>query len=109
MYTVSTQTTKQGNKMRDPVDQAEIDHDHEQNRVAVEPNEDDYDRKPLDIEDMKYQSIVYHNYVTALLSGAELTARDGSTKYSLNMVDTREMSTSQIEMEAKIMASYLVG
>jgi hypothetical protein len=95
--------------MRDTVDQAEIDHDYEQNRVVVEPNDDDYDRKPFDLDAMKYQSIVYHNYVAALLSGAELIARNGSTKWSLNMVDIREMSTSQIEMEAKIMASYLVG
>ena len=85
----------------------ELNHDREQNRVSVEPLEDDYDRKPFNLEQARYDSIVWNNYVIALLAGAELTARDGKTKWS--MPNTDGWSKIDIETEAKVIASYLVG
>lgn len=56
--------------------------------------------------EIRYENIVYQNTVAALLSGATLTSRDGKTKWSLNMDGVME---SELETEARVMASYVVG
>lgn len=88
--------------------QAEIDRDHTPKRV-IDSSADDI-REPCEsIEDIRYSNIVWRNTVAGLLAGAELTARNGKTKYSLADVDTRGMDKTQIEREAGILASYIVG
>ena len=88
--------------------QAEIDRDHTPKRV-IDSSADDI-REPCEsIEDIRYSNIVWRNTIAGLLAGAELTARNGKTKYSLADVDTRGMDKTQIEREAGILASYIVG
>ena len=88
--------------------QAEIDRDHTQ-KCVIDCSADDI-REPCEsIEDIRYSNIVWRNTVAGLLAGAELTARNGKTKYSLADVDTRGMDKTQIEREAGILASYIVG
>jgi len=88
--------------------QAEIDRDHEPRRV-IDRSADNEREPSLTIEEMRYQSIVWRNAIAGLMAGAELTARNGKTKYSLADVDTRGMDKTQIEREAAILASYIVG
>jgi len=88
--------------------QAEIDRDHTPKRTI--DRSADNEREPCEsIQEIRYQNIVYQNAIAALLAGAELTARNGKTKYSLADVDTRGMDKTQIEREAGILASYIVG
>lgn len=61
---------------------------------------------PQSINEIRYENIVYQNTVAALLAGATLTARDGKTKWSLNMDG---FTQSELETEARVMASYIVG
>ena len=67
------------------------------------------DNPPQSIDEIRYENIVYHNTVAALLAGAELTARDGKTKWSLSQIDTDGMTKDQINLEARVMASHVVG
>lgn len=64
---------------------------------------------PQSIDEIRYENIVYHNTVAALLAGAELTARDGKTKWSLSQIDTTGMTKDQINLEARVLASSVVG
>ena len=64
---------------------------------------------PQSIEEIRYENIVYQNTVAALLAGAELTARDGKTKWSLSHIDATGMTKDQINLEARVLASYVVG
>ena len=64
---------------------------------------------PQSIDQIRYDYIVHKNTVAALLAGAELTARDGKTRWSLSKIDTTGMTQNQINLEARVMASYVVG
>jgi hypothetical protein len=88
--------------------QAEIDRDHTPKR-NIDRSADSEREPSLTMEEITYSNIVWRNTVLGLLAGAELTARNGKTKYSLADVDTRGMDKTQIEREAGILASYIVG
>lgn len=88
--------------------EAEIDRDHEPKHAIDRSRENERERS-LTIEEINYSNIVYQNTVAGLLSGAELIARDGKTKWSLSQIDTSEMTMAQIQLEARVMASYVVG
>lgn len=88
--------------------QAEIDRDHTPKRVIDRSSMSEREYLPT-MDEITYSNIVWRNTVAGLLAGAELTARNGKTKYSLADVDTRGMDKTQIEREAGILASYIVG
>jgi hypothetical protein len=88
--------------------QAEIDRDHEPRRVI--DRSADNEREPSQtIEEITYSNIVYQNTVKGLLAGAVLTARDGETKYLLYTDAAYGMTQSELELEARVLASYIVG
>jgi len=88
--------------------QAEIDRDHTPKRVIDRSGMNE--REPSStIEQITYENIVYKNTVAALLAGAELTARNGKTKYMLYTPSTHGMTVSELELEARVLASYIVG
>lgn len=64
---------------------------------------------PQSIGEIRYENIVYQNTVAALLAGAELTGRNGKTKHMLYTPSTQGMTQSELETEAREMASYVVG
>jgi len=64
---------------------------------------------PQSIEQVRYENIVYQNTVAALLAGATLTARDGKSLYCLADYIRTEYTQEQINLEARVMASYVVG
>lgn len=87
--------------------QAEIDNDRPPSKGG---DMDDYDRTDYaDIDDIRYGHIVYQNTVAGLLAGAALYDRLGSKLYSLDQVNTDGMTADQINLEARVMASYIVG
>lgn len=87
--------------------QAEMDNDRP---AAHGKDSDDYDRADyVDIDDIRYGYIVYQNTVAGLLAGAALHDRLGSKLYSLDQINTDGMTAAQIDLEARVMASYIVG
>lgn len=64
---------------------------------------------PKSINEIRYENIVYQNTVAALLAGAEVTARDGKTKWSLSQINIAGMTKNQLNLEARVMASYVGG
>lgn len=85
--------------------QAEIDNDRP---ATQDKDSDDYDRTPyVNIETIRYENIVYQNIVAGLLAGAEMTARNGSDKYKL--CQTAGMTVSELNLEARVLASRIVG
>lgn len=62
----------------------------------------------IDNEDSKYELTVYQNVIAALKAGATQVSRSGK-QYRLNDAITDGMNSKEIELEAKIMASFIVG
>lgn len=60
-------------------------------------------------EETRYEYIVYQNIVAGLLAGAEMTARNGGDKYKLYTQQTEGMTASELNLEARVLASYIVG
>lgn len=87
--------------------QAEIDND---SPASPSKNYDDYERTPyVSFENIRYENIVYQNTVAGLLAGAALYDRLGSRLYSLDQINTDGMTAAQIDLEARVMASYILG
>ena len=64
---------------------------------------------PQSVENIRYENIVYQNTVAALLSGATLTGRNGKSKYILADYIWPTYTQDQINQEARVVASYVVG
>jgi len=90
--------------------QAEIDRDQVKSLAVELARIDDSEREPTrSMDELRYESIVYQNTVAALIAGATLTARDGHTKWSLPFSRTFKMTEAEINLEARVIASYVVG
>jgi len=66
------------------------------------------EREPQSIEQIRYEAIVYKNTLAALLAGATLTGRNGKL-YCLADYIWPEYTQEQINLEARVLASYIVG
>ena len=88
--------------------QAEIERDHAPRRVIDRSAMNE--REPSQtIEEIRYENIVYQNIVAGLLAGAEMTARNGKDKYRLYTPQTQGMTVSELNLGARVLASYVVG
>ena len=93
---------------RCPVHEAEEEYDRRSNRAEVDRDPDDYEREYVTMEEIHYNGIVYNNTIAGLKAGAELTSRSG-IKYKLSDHVTSSMTAKDIDLQARILASYIVG
>lgn len=88
--------------------QAEIDRDKTPKRTIDRSAMNE--REPSQsFEEIRYENIVYKNIVAGLLAGAEMTARNGKDNYKLYTPRVQGMTVSELNLEARVLASYIVG